>query len=52
MLFSKQPFFCLSRTVFTKAAWPEKMPAKLQYEALEGILITQNFGFFDNLRDL
>jgi len=46
MLFLKQPFRSLSRAIPYKMAGLKKMPAKLQYEAQEGILITPNFGFF------
>ena len=38
--------FAFSGPLLTKGEWPEKMPAKLQYEAFVGILIIHNFGFF------
>jgi hypothetical protein len=44
--FQKIRSFTFPGPLLTKGAWPAKKPAKLQYEAPVGIIITHNFGFF------
>jgi hypothetical protein len=44
--FQNSPSFAFPGPLLTKSACPETMPAKLQCEALESIIITPYFGVF------
>jgi len=50
MFFQNNCSFAFPGLLLTKGAWQKTMPAKPQYGASEGILITPNFGFFGNRR--